>query len=66
MGRAMKVLVASATFTFLAVVTRGFVIWLHLEEPYLTFELLLRSGGFLTLFAFAYFMMRGWSNLAKN
>jgi len=65
MAKAMRLLVASASLTFLAVATRAFVIWFDLQEPYLTVELLFRSGGFLTLFAFAQQTFRAWTSLGK-
>jgi len=65
MGGATKILVFSATFTFLAVLMRGFAMWFDLAEPYGTVELLLRSTGFLTLFAFTYYTFRAWTSLGK-
>ncbi len=65
MSKAMNILVVCACLIFLAVVTRAFVIWLDLQEPYLTVELLFRSGGFLTLFAFAQQTCRAWTSLGK-
>ncbi len=58
-GRSIRILIGSAWFTVLAVLVRAGLIWNLLPVDFASVELILRSFGFVLLFAFVWYLLRG-------